>query len=542
MKSFLEFNESNDNLEQELYEVLSKDAEAGDWIDDFIKSDNPKFAGKSKKERIKMALGAYYGQQNEESANGQHKFTSHKAFVRAANKIGASLKHDDGGSTAIHKNVAVGEYDHEQKRGWLYAPNHTKNQLKEENFELDESEYIEEKSDQARANKTMKNMMDASRGARWKAQNNMTGDAVRDWDGKHKTSQAQNKAIGRALRNEEDELEESSVYDPITKKKVARKPIKAQAGGTVTKNGKPVEVGVSKYWSQKQQNEEFELDEDADFIQQHLADRDINSSVQGKTVKVHKSNVAATKRHLTKAGYKDHKVVSGLNEEIDQIDELDKKTLGNYVKKANDQLTKHKVTTATKFARGDKDALSYSLDDTAVRKTANRTKGVDRAINKLTKEDIEQIDEISKDTLTSYAHKSFAAGNELHKQIEKETDPAKKAELRAKLSKRNTGVIKAAQKVKEENSMLTYAEFMEKIQESKLDDLRDRQAAEREKRLSNYDYSKEKEAPKSNVTKHYAKHSSEYDDEDDNEKKPVQSDVKRGRGRPKGTTGAYKRK
>jgi len=53
-----------DDLDQEdldaLHEVLSKDAKAGDYISDFVHSDNPKFDGKSKKERIKMALGAYY--------------------------------------------------------------------------------------------------------------------------------------------------------------------------------------------------------------------------------------------------------------------------------------------------------------------------------------------------------------------------------------------------------------------------------------------------------------------------------------------------
>jgi len=32
------------------------------WIHDFVHSDNPKFAGKSTKERQKMALGAYYGE------------------------------------------------------------------------------------------------------------------------------------------------------------------------------------------------------------------------------------------------------------------------------------------------------------------------------------------------------------------------------------------------------------------------------------------------------------------------------------------------
>ena len=54
-------------LDEALNEVLSKDASAGDWIHDFVHSDNPKFAGKSKAERKKMALGAYYGKQNEEA-------------------------------------------------------------------------------------------------------------------------------------------------------------------------------------------------------------------------------------------------------------------------------------------------------------------------------------------------------------------------------------------------------------------------------------------------------------------------------------------
>jgi hypothetical protein len=47
-------------------EKLTEKDPSSKWIEDFVKSDNPKFAGKSKKERIKMALGAYYGKQNEE--------------------------------------------------------------------------------------------------------------------------------------------------------------------------------------------------------------------------------------------------------------------------------------------------------------------------------------------------------------------------------------------------------------------------------------------------------------------------------------------
>jgi hypothetical protein len=59
-------NKEEVELDEMINEVLSKDASAGDWIHDFVHSDNPKFAGKSKAERKKMALGAYYGKQNEE--------------------------------------------------------------------------------------------------------------------------------------------------------------------------------------------------------------------------------------------------------------------------------------------------------------------------------------------------------------------------------------------------------------------------------------------------------------------------------------------
>ena len=57
--------EEESQFEAELQEVLSKDATAGDYISDFVHSDNPKFAGKSVKKRQKMALAAYYAKKNE---------------------------------------------------------------------------------------------------------------------------------------------------------------------------------------------------------------------------------------------------------------------------------------------------------------------------------------------------------------------------------------------------------------------------------------------------------------------------------------------
>jgi hypothetical protein len=56
----------DDLTEEQLEEVLKKSDPAGKWISDFVHSKDPKFAGKSKKERMKQALGAYYAKQRNE--------------------------------------------------------------------------------------------------------------------------------------------------------------------------------------------------------------------------------------------------------------------------------------------------------------------------------------------------------------------------------------------------------------------------------------------------------------------------------------------
>jgi hypothetical protein len=64
---------ANEELDIELDEVLSKDATAGDFIHDFVNSDNPKFAGKSKEKRKQMALAAYYAKQKNEELSPKQK-------------------------------------------------------------------------------------------------------------------------------------------------------------------------------------------------------------------------------------------------------------------------------------------------------------------------------------------------------------------------------------------------------------------------------------------------------------------------------------
>ena len=75
-----------------LNEVLKKSDPASKWIKDFVDSDNPKFKGKTKAERTKMALGAYYGAQRNESAELDETSCGTKKWGAIKNSMKDSVK------------------------------------------------------------------------------------------------------------------------------------------------------------------------------------------------------------------------------------------------------------------------------------------------------------------------------------------------------------------------------------------------------------------------------------------------------------------
>jgi len=91
-----EFTE--EQLDEMINEVLGKDATAGDWISDFIHSDNPKFAGKSKAKRKEMALAAYYAKQKKEEVEqiDELKKSTLGSYVKKAAQNQASHSYDQG--------------------------------------------------------------------------------------------------------------------------------------------------------------------------------------------------------------------------------------------------------------------------------------------------------------------------------------------------------------------------------------------------------------------------------------------------------------
>ena len=105
-------------------EILKASDSVGKWIDDFTHSKDPKFNGKSKEERRKMALGAYYGAQKESYENSTEELAEgrgrppkegskawHAAQSKASSKEGSDQEADKNIVNQMRKKP-VGDSHH----------------------------------------------------------------------------------------------------------------------------------------------------------------------------------------------------------------------------------------------------------------------------------------------------------------------------------------------------------------------------------------------------------------------------------------------
>jgi hypothetical protein len=151
---------------------------------------------------------------------------------------------------------------------------------------------------------------------------------------------------------------------------------------------------------------------------------------------------------------------SAVCEEVEQIDELSKGTLASYVPKAARSARIHgQISSEYKSAadRARKSSMKDSLDRLSKKyknKAWSREDGIKRAADKLAKEEVEQIDELSKGTLASYAKAStFDAakqGNEIAKLGNNLSALSKVNGPLSKLNKRLAGHGKAVDKLAKE--------------------------------------------------------------------------------------------
>jgi hypothetical protein len=99
-------------------EKITKKTPVGDVISDFVHSDDPKFAGKSKKQRINQALGAYYGMHKgkvKEESTDTRDNRAEKAGKKVTKDLEYDMKHkgkDDAKAERAGKRVTKDiEYD-----------------------------------------------------------------------------------------------------------------------------------------------------------------------------------------------------------------------------------------------------------------------------------------------------------------------------------------------------------------------------------------------------------------------------------------------
>ena len=182
--------------------------------------------------------------------------------------------------------------------------------------------------------------------------------------------------------------------------------------------------------------------------------------------------------HATRVDVYGRKGVKSVSEETEQIDELSKDTLQNYTQKA-----KAVSKNAKAYGSYNADPDDSDLADKNWKKHEKLEKGIMKAKEKMNKEEVEQIDELSKSTLGSYVNKASrdastskaASANWAHTSTKAKNPRVKDAaakysdEEEARHNKRMTGIGQAVKKITKEESELDEREMtdaeMEKREE-----------------------------------------------------------------------------
>lgn len=159
-----------------------------------------------------------------------------------------------------------------------------------------------------------------------------------------------------------------------------------------------------------------------------------------------------------------HKILGNIDEEVEQIDELSPATLGSYIKKAS------KSAADLKSAGDYHSKKTYGIfGGDQKRKAAQRQGNIDKAVDKLTKEEAEQIDELSPGTLGNYVKRSqgklLAHGMELQRGTDK-VQNTKDAER--KINNRFTGVTRATNKLVKKALAKEEAEQVDEVSKATL--------------------------------------------------------------------------
>ena len=140
-----------------------------------------------------------------------------------------------------------------------------------------------------------------------------------------------------------------------------------------------------------------------------------------------------------------------VKEESEDLTEISKKVIGSYVKKASNDLASS--------VHGERDAEQddeHDAQEYHAKRAEKRMSGLERAGNKLAKEEVEELDELSKTTLGSYLHKAVSSA---YHHAQKVNVPVTRSERERGVTdnhnkaytKRMKGIDAAGEKVKDKN-------------------------------------------------------------------------------------------
>jgi hypothetical protein len=135
----LKKEETEESTMKYIEEKLTAADPASKWISDFVKSDNPKFAGKSKKERIQQALGAYYAKKRgtneevEQVDEGRLRRSMRGYAVLGGYGYGNKVRYQSAGERS--REINVGLDDKQEKENARRAAEADKAKMKKEELE-----------------------------------------------------------------------------------------------------------------------------------------------------------------------------------------------------------------------------------------------------------------------------------------------------------------------------------------------------------------------------------------------------------------------
>jgi hypothetical protein len=346
-----------------LEEKLTASDSTSKWISDFVKSDNPKFAGKSKKERIRMALGASYaakgkGRNEEVEDISELKKSTLASYVNKAAQDKAETANTSGFRAGVKEPAynTSDESDREMKRTKGISRAVSK-LAKEEVEELDE---ISKKTLGSYVSKASVDMA------------NRTADGVQKRalagaDYAHNISRGMDtKTADKHMKKEYDAAK------PDTKRAVKRMHGIDRAVSRLTKES--VKPEVEKAFP-------------APGVTKHAPVKGVSYMPKDKDKEKEKANSM--------------KYGKDVKEEVEELDELSKSTLASYAKKATHD-ARMKMATGKDFERvgantrkPEYKAGAKKWEDKYKSDARRREAGTTKAIDRLAKEEVE-LEEMDK--------------------------------------------------------------------------------------------------------------------------------------------------